>query len=640
MQLYAPFEIIGEGQPQLAIVTPSNPLAVNAKDIAREMGITTCVVLTGLDEETSVAREILRQEQIQVIAGRGRLVYQLRKEVNVPVLAVEYSAQDILEALLPLQGTNSHIGHLCYPDQGTESEGMARLLGIGLTRFVIQDDEDIDEALMLAAQAGITQIIGGPGLVRNARGKGFEGIILQSGNHESLRKMFREAACVIALDTRNYQQMEMIRCISNLNPNAVLSINQEYKITYANSAAQKILGNSSQSIVGYQISNFLPHADCTQFFLPVDEQSDTSFTTNILGNNVIIRRALLSPLGKFEGAVLSIQDINELQRVERNIRQKIYADQHIAHMSFHDIVGDSPIMIDTLRNALRFSRTSASILLTGETGTGKDMFAQAIHLASGRAKESFVSVNCAALPESLLESELFGYEEGAFTGARRGGKAGLFELAHGGSLFLDEIGEMPLSLQTKLLRALQDQRVMRLGSHRLLPVNVRIITATNRDIGDLVSRGLFRDDLFYRINTLMLHIPPLRERFEDISRLAEIFIQKYVPHKPTMHLTARALGKLQARPWYGNVRELAHVIERAVILCDGYEITPDLIVDNEIRREQTLSIPAQSVFTIKHSEEETIRHTLIANQYHKGRTAKVLGISRATLWRKLRELNL
>lgn len=643
MNISAPHEIIGEGPPQIAVVTPSISLAVKAKEVAREMDITACVALTGIDEEVGVAHELLQHEQIQVIAGRGRLVHILRQEVDVPVLSVEFSSEDILERLLPFQNTGRHIGHLCFPDQATESEGMARLLGLRLTRFVVRNRNEVDEALDQASKLGIIHIIGGLGLVQKARDRGFEGIVLKSGSLESIRNMFREAACLIALGTRNRQQVEMIRCISDLNPNAILSIDKEYRITYANSRAQQLIGNGNQPIVGYLINELLPHVDCTQLLLQGAETADSDLTTNIAGRRVVMRHVPLSRHGDIEGAVLSLQDIVDVQRVERKIRQKLYAEQHIARMTFDDIIGDSHAMAKVKNQARRFARANASVLITGETGTGKEMFAQAIHLSSTRSGGRFVSVNCAALSETLLESELFGYEDGAFTGARRGGKEGLFELAHGGTLFLDEIGEMPLQLQTRLLRVLQDKRVMRVGGSHLVPVNVRILSATNRDIVEMIARGSFRDDLFYRINTLVLKIPPLRERIEDIPRLAEIYISRYAHQSPARKLTADALRKLQHRSWRGNVRELVHTLERAMILCESEEITSDLIAPDEtsvLCSAIKTPLGSSSNLRLNLSERDAILQALVDNRYHKGRTAKALGISRATLWRKLRELDM
>ena len=274
---------------------------MKAKEVAREMGITICIALTGIDEEVEVAHELLNRGQIQVIAGRGRLVHILRQEADVPVLSLKYSSDDILEQLLPFQNTGDHIGHLCFPHQPTESEGMAKLLGIRLTRFVVRGRDDVDRALDRASELGIVHIIGGLGLVQKARDRGFEGIVLKSGSLESFRNVLREAAFLISLGTRNSQQIELIRCISDLNPNAILSIDKEYRITYANTKAQQLIGNGDRSIVGHLINEFLPHADCTQLLLPEVEISTNSLTTHISGRRVVMSHVPLQRHGEIEG---------------------------------------------------------------------------------------------------------------------------------------------------------------------------------------------------------------------------------------------------------------------------------------------------------------------------------------------------
>jgi len=219
-------------------------------------------------------------------------------------------------------------------------------------------------------------------------------------------------------------------------------------------------------------------------------------------------------------------------------------------------------------------------MITGDSGTGKELFAQSIHNLSSRCNAPFVAVNCAALPENLLESELFGYEEGAFSGAKKGGKIGLVELAHHGTLFLDEIGEMPLPLQARILRMIQEKEVMRLGGDKIIPVNVRILVATNQDLTHLISIKKFREDLYYRLNVLPLHLPPLRERPEDISRLVEHFIRKQgVKRSVIKRISDEAMQMLKEYPWLGNVRELANVVERLVLLSPNPKIEKQHVED-------------------------------------------------------------
>ena len=229
--------------------------------------------------------------------------------------------------------------------------------------------------------------------------------------------------------------------------------------------------------------------------------------------------------------------------------------------------------------ARKYAASYSNVLITGESGTGKELFAQSIHSGSPCRIGPFVAVNCAALPESLLESELFGYEEGAFTGAKKGGKAGLFELAHNGTIFLDEIGDMPLSLQSRLLRVLQEKEVIRLGGSQVIPVNNRIICATNKNLAHKVEEGLFREDLYYRINILQIHIPPLREHPEDIPVLARLLFEKKCKEiKKRKEIRTNLLQMLKRYHWPGNVRQLDAFLERLLVLTDGPEVEHEYFV--------------------------------------------------------------
>lgn len=265
--------------------------------------------------------------------------------------------------------------------------------------------------------------------------------------------------------------------------------------------------------------------------------------------------------------------------IERALKQKFISDENrrlreqLKAVSMDEIVGKSPAIQEVIEMIRRVSQTDANVLITGESGTGKELVARAIHARSLRCLKSFIPIDCAALPENLLESELFGYEKGAFTGANTS-KQGLFEAAHGGTLFLDEIGEVPLSMQVKLLRALQERQVRRLGSNKFISIDVRILSATNKELKKSASEGAFRDDLYYRLNVIHIHVPPLRERKGDIPILAMHFLNKIASayKKSAENISPDAMELLENNTWPGNVRELQNVIERAVVLSEGGRI--------------------------------------------------------------------
>lgn len=283
------------------------------------------------------------------------------------------------------------------------------------------------------------------------------------------------------------------------------------------------------------------------------------------GKDIIINDLVL---GKFY-VHHDLSEINRLRQELNRINEKLRKIE--TKYTFEDIIGKNPVFLKMIKTAKSVALTPATIMLRGESGTGKEIFANAIHTASDRRYEKFVKINCSSVPEDLLESELFGYKEGAFTGALRGGKKGIFEEAHKGTLFLDEIGDISLRMQVKLLRVLQEREIMPVGGTEPIKIDVRIICATNKPLEDMIEEGLFREDLFYRLNVFPLFIPPLRERKEDIGPITSSLIRKYneVYNRTVYNVDERAVASLQNREWRGNVRELENVVARVMIYMDG-----------------------------------------------------------------------
>jgi len=297
--------------------------------------------------------------------------------------------------------------------------------------------------------------------------------------------------------------------------------------------------------------------------------------------------------------------------------------------------GGSDAMLQIRKTVEKIAITEASVLITGENGTGKDVLAAEIHRMSLRAGKPMVSIDAGAIPETLFESELFGHVKGAFTDASSD-KAGKFEAADGGTLFLDEIGNIPLSLQSKLLRAIQSRSITRVGSNKAIPVNIRLICATNADIAKMVADGDFREDLFYRINTVQIHLPSLRDRKDEIEPLANLFLAKYAEkyHRPVSSLSTRALDLLKNCSWPGNIRELQNCIERAVILCDSKEIGVD---DLQINPCEITAAPQEEAETLDAAEERAIRTAMTKYKGNLTLVAKALDVSRPTLYSKLKK---
>jgi len=372
----------------------------------------------------------------------------------------------------------------------------------------------------------------------------------------------------------------------------------------------------------------------------------------IRGRQMIVNRIPLRDGDRVVGAYgrvifKTVEQLRELASKMNLLESKVrYYEEELTHLrgaryTFASIVGSGPAITAAKAEAERASRTDSTVLLRGETGTGKELFAHAIHAAGARRAGPFIKLNCAAVPAELLESELFGYEEGAFTGARRGGKPGKFELAAGGTLFLDEIGDMPLSMQAKLLRVLQDREVDRLGGTGSRRVDLRLIAATSRNLEELVGQGKFRADLYYRVNVIPVRVPPLRERAEDLRPLSEAFLAGLAADtgEPKKRVPAELLEILETYPWPGNVRELQNVLERAVAMSRGEVLMPEHIPAHLVRdapgARKELA-PGSLASARAEAERAAIVAALGAAGGNKTKAAAMLRIHRVKLYEKMK----
>ncbi|MDD3446799.1 MAG: sigma 54-interacting transcriptional regulator, partial [Zavarzinia sp.] len=344
------------------------------------------------------------------------------------------------------------------------------------------------------------------------------------------------------------------------------------------------------------------------------------------------------PIIAEDGSVASIVNtFHEMARAKR-LSNRLAGD--LARYRFADVVGPSRRIREAVAIARRAARSASNVLLLGESGTGKEVFAQSIHNESRRAAGPFVAVNCAALPRDLIESEMFGYSPGSFTGADKAGRLGRFELASGGTLFLDEISEMPLDVQAKLLRVLQEKQVTRIGATASTAVDVRVIAAANRDLGELVAARLFREDLYYRLNVIRIDLPALRDRRDDIVELATESLRRLaaLAHRPPPRLSPAALRQLEGFDWPGNVRQLQNIMERLVNMTDGETIDhvpDDWLADARSRPRRAGTAPADTVLSLEAAECQAIEAALRACACNITKTATLLGIARPTLYAKM-----
>ncbi len=423
----------------------------------------------------------------------------------------------------------------------------------------------------------------------------------------------------------------------------ILCIDERGVIRDINGVARRMMGHPKKNLAGTPLSHLLKGeslAALTKAFGGKDKIEETEMTFHTKSGRRLNLLVTFTPLEHadqpYREAVLTLREAKNVHHLINRLAGTgaIY--------TFDDILGRSRPILDALRLASHASDSEATVLILGESGTGKELFAQSIHNASPRQNRPFVFLNCGAIPRDLVASELFGYVEGAFTGAKRGGHPGKFELADGGTLFLDEIGDMPLDTQATLLRVLETKELMRVGGHEVIPVDVRVIAATNKDLQEEVRRGNFRGDLFYRLNVVMLQIPPLRERPGDLMLLVEAILKK--AGAGDIDLSESFLQKLSLHDWPGNVRELQNILQQSLHLLGGGDkledrhLPPHLL---ESVREETGFIEAvETDLSLETVERRVIERTVAAHRDNLTEAARILGISRTTLYRKLEKYHL
>jgi len=411
----------------------------------------------------------------------------------------------------------------------------------------------------------------------------------------------------------------------------ILTVDQDGLITQINAQARRILELPNDVFIGRKVSDILGlNHPLTEVFVKRRNRDDEEIYWETSSGK--IHCTVTSHTIKTEGKQVGLVTIlREFKAIRQLVHKMVGAE---AKFNFNSLIGQSLSFLNTVENAKVAANSMSNVLLLGESGTGKELFAQAIHNASSRWKGPFVAVNCAALPRELVGSELFGYTEGAFTGAKRGGSPGKFELAYGGTLFLDEIGEMPLEMQAYLLRALQEKQLTRIGGQKVINIDVRVIAATNKNLWDEIRLGRFRSDLFFRLNVFTINIAPLRERKEDIPVLVNFLMEKIAKSlgKHVEDIDQHVVDCLMAYSWPGNVRELENILERAINLSRGKTILPDNLPEYIVGKEP---LPAKDIGTLKSTEKDTILKFLEMYDGNLSMVAKKLGISRPTLYRKL-----
>ncbi len=630
-------------QSEIVLIAPNRELEVVAQEVARELREPICIRQGVLAEGARIAKEAEDGGASVVISRGGTAVLIREAGLSIPVIDVRVTGYDILCALNKAKRHGDPVAVVGFPNIVRNIGEAGSILQVRVLKGELSTPSDIPNVLAKLNAQGVRVVVGGTEVISRAKEYGMVGVLLSSGR-EAVLEAISEAKTVVSARRREMERAERLRAILSAVYSGVIAVDATGTITLFNPAAEKITGIAAGDAVGRHVTEVIPN---TRLHLVLEKREPELGQLQRLGHATIITNRLpIVVNSEVIGAVASFEDVTKIQKLEETIRHELHTRGHVAKYTFDDIVGTSRAIKEALRRAKSFAEVASTIVIEAETGTGKEMFAQAIHLASPRARGPFVAVNCAALPETLLESELFGYAPGAFTGAKQSGKPGLFELAHGGTIFLDEIAETSIAVQARLLRVLQEKEVMRVGGHKVLPIDVRIIAATNRSLADLVAQGRFREDLFYRLDVLNLRIPPLRERKEDIPLLVGHFLRSVGSRlrKSVNGITDEAIEIMVKYDWPGNVRQLENTLEQLLALNDGRVIDAYEVEDVLSRvpcngggsRGRPVPAAPLSERTLQEVERDTVMRVLSETGWNKAAAARRLGISKTTLWRRLK----
>lgn len=632
---------------EICLIAPTENLADRARGIIRRQKLAIDVHTAALEEAVALARELMARKTWLFISRRGTRDL-LEKELNTTVVNIPIEASDYIPAIRQAQKVSGMVAFFSYEAFSNELQTICYLMHIHMHHYQFSDSTSCRACVKQAIQDGAVLGIGGIISGEFAAEMNLPYIVVESSD-PSISQAIETACQIYSLQKANEKKQELLeikleryRNVLNYTHDAIIAVDARGRVEVTNRVAERMLDPKRKPFEGKAVEDVLPNTHINDVLR--SGQMETDQVMNIHGTLVSTNRIPIIVNDQIKGVVATFQDIQSLQSAERSIRIKLHEKGLTAKYHLSDIVGASQILSGAKELAANFADSEFTIMLYGETGTGKEMFAQSIHNASPRRDGPFVAVNCTALSKSLLESELFGYADGSFTGAKRGGKPGLFEIAHSGTIFLDEIGELPLEFQAQFLRVLQEKEVRRVGGDTVIPVDIRVIGATNRDLMERVEKGEFRRDLYYRLNVLNLMIPPLRERGEDYLQIAERIYQNVAPHQSDEE-HARFMEVMKSYgnyPWTGNVRELNNVVER-VCLLQKRGLQKGRILDAlwaMTHREQPMETAAPALSapeTLEQMERSRIQSVLVRNDGNITRTAKELRISRSTLYRKLKQ---
>ena len=624
----------------LALLVNSDDMMLTVRETLEHLGGDDIEVIeTHAYEETAqLAVDFAKRGGRAIIARGGHARYLREIELGIPIVSIPFTGNNIVSMLVQATNEWGEFAVLGNPTMMQMTRELERPIGAKIHYYEVVRWADFDDLMPRIRSAGIKAVVGGYDSARAARAYGLHDYCIKTSEYEIASAIIETRNMLASLE-KERQWDVLFRSALDTIGEGVLVVDGNGAVSHANRRAVKLLGEAGTL-------PRLPDADMARLCSRARAEGKAIYDELYEHNGYKFSASFLPLRENGDYTVMTLQEVEYVHKIERQIRQKLANKGLVAKSSFENIEANSPKLREAVRVAKQYALVDSTILIHGETGTGKELFAQSIHNFSRRCDEAFVAVNCATIPANLLESELFGYVEGAFTGAKRGGKVGLFELAHKGTIFLDEIGETSLDMQARLLRVLEEHEIMRVGDDKVIPVDIRVIAASNRDLHKMVEEGSFRSDFYYRLDVLSVNLPPLRESRENIRPLVRSFAERYAARhgKREAEFTEDGFAVLENYDWPGNVRELKNVIERIIVTNSNGVIDADTALNalhiRERKKQPTAQRPAKSTESggglIDSAERELILRVLKECGGNKSAAALRLGISRPTLHKKLK----
>jgi transcriptional regulator with PAS, ATPase and Fis domain len=639
---------------KIVFIAPGEQLAELVRGMLHEFDFEVDLRIGYMEQGVDIAKSLDKTEVDVVISRGGTAALIKAANIEIPLVEVSITGEEIVHAIKSAKvisgKANPSVAYIGFENMMETIRIFSEIINVDFKIYPVHSFEDISLSVQEAKKNNIDVIIGGIMTTEYARKNNMNAVFLES-TRESIMAALKIAHEVRYARLLGKRKAEELKTILDATFEAIIGTDDMGRITVINSAAKNFFNIVTDDVISSDINALPGIVDADDIAKVFGEGRQVLAKIVRLKDRTVVKN--VTPIvhdGKVENVIISFQEIERIQKVEAKIREELYLKGNVAEYTFADIQGQSPSISETKRIAENFAKLDSIVLMYGETGTGKELFAQSIHNASLRNNEPFVALNCGAMPSNLVESELFGYSDGAFTGAKKGGKKGLFEIAHGGTLFLDEISEMDKTSQVMLLRVIQEKLIRRIGDDKVIPVNVRIIAATNRNLSKMVVEHKFREDLFYRLNVLTLNIPSLRDRRGDVEYLLRYFIGEFgKKFYKYVSLSEDAIAALKGLPWYGNVRQLENFCERIVAIAsvnviDLEFVTSQLadILNIEVRpqSDDKPTLPQSNSSGMDESYSERIVRLLRHYNGNKSKVAKELGICRTTLWRLMRELQI